>query len=142
MASQCGFIWGWVYCDGNIIMDDVEGVKYDRKMTRLVKLEFNLRFEGLLNLLYAKLWMDDTLYKLNICRRFLNPSTNLYEIAPMFDDDDVQYMFESVDYSSLRNYVELYVEKISTSSKQHSNAMVEMSKSGDRSSSSYSSKKL
>ncbi|KAK1362187.1 hypothetical protein POM88_046661 [Heracleum sosnowskyi] len=24
----------------------------------------------------------------------------------MFDDDDVQYMFESVDYSSLRNYVE------------------------------------
>ncbi|KAK1382586.1 hypothetical protein POM88_020321 [Heracleum sosnowskyi] len=38
-----------------------------------------------------------------------------------------------VDYSSLRNYVELYVEKISFSSGQHSNAMVE---------SSYSSKKL
>ncbi|KAK1362181.1 hypothetical protein POM88_046655 [Heracleum sosnowskyi] len=93
MASQCGFIWGSVYCDGNIILNDVEGVKYDRKMTRLVKLEFNLIFEGLLNLF-------------------------------------------------LRNYVELYVEKISTSSGQHSNAMVEMSKSGDRSSSSYSSKKL
>ncbi|KAK1378368.1 hypothetical protein POM88_025112 [Heracleum sosnowskyi] len=51
-------------------------------------------------------------------------------------------IYESVDYSSLRNYVELYVEKISTISGQHSNAMVEMSKSGDRSSSSYTSKIL
>lgn len=111
MTSHSDFIWGWVYCDGNIIMDDVEGVKYDRKMTRLVKLDLNLKFEGLLNLLYAKLWTDSTMCKLFISRRFLNPSTNLFEIAPMFDDDDVEYMFESVNYSSLRNYVELYVEK-------------------------------
>ncbi|XP_074346177.1 uncharacterized protein LOC141684944 [Apium graveolens] len=83
-------------------MDDVEGVNYDRKMTRLVKLEFNLSFEGLLDLFYTKLWTDNTLYKLNICHRFLSPSMNMFEVAPMG----------------------------------------EMSISGERSSSSYNSKKL
>lgn len=31
-----------MYCDENIIMDDVECVKYDRKITNLVKLELIL----------------------------------------------------------------------------------------------------
>ncbi|KAL8156429.1 hypothetical protein AgCh_001498 [Apium graveolens] len=142
MTSQSDFIWGWVFCDGNIVMDDAEGVKYDRKMTRLVKLELNLKFEGLLNLLHTKLWTYSTLYKLNVSRRFLNPSTNMFEIAPMFDDDDIEYMFESVAFSSLRNYVELYVDKISVGSDKNLNVGGEMSISGERSSSSYSSKKL
>ncbi|KAL8157715.1 hypothetical protein AgCh_002427 [Apium graveolens] len=142
MTSQSDFIWGWVFCDGNIVMDDAEGVKYDRKMTRLVKLEPNLKFEGLLNLLHTKLWTDSTLYKLNVSRRFLNPSTNMFEIAPMFDDDDIEYMFESVAFSKLRNYVELYVDKISVGSGKNLNVGGEMSISGERSSSSYNSKKL
>ncbi|KAL8110143.1 hypothetical protein AgCh_026022 [Apium graveolens] len=142
MTSQSDFIWGWVFCDGNIVMDDAEGVKYDRKMTRLVKLELNLKFEGLLNLLHTKLWTDSTLYKLNVSRRFLNPSTNMFEIAQMFDDDDIEYMFESVAFSSLRNYVELYVDKISVGSGKNLNIGGKMSTSGERSSSSYSSKKL
>lgn len=84
-----------MYCDGIIIIDDVKGVKYDSKMIRLVKLKLNLRFEGLLNLLYAKLCTENTLYKLTISCRFLNPITYLVELALLYDnDDDVEYMFE------------------------------------------------
>lgn len=64
MASQSSFIWVWVYRDGNIIMDDVKGVKYDTKMTRFVKLNFNLTYEGLVNLLNTKLWTDNSISKI------------------------------------------------------------------------------
>ncbi|XP_074374784.1 uncharacterized protein LOC141715205 [Apium graveolens] len=66
----------------------------------------------------------------------------MFEVAPMYDDDDVEYMFDSVAFLSLRNYVELYVEKISINFVQNSNVRGEMSISGERSSSSYNSKKL
>ncbi|KAK1361425.1 hypothetical protein POM88_045899 [Heracleum sosnowskyi] len=59
---------------------------------------------------YVDNWRLDP--KLNILQRFLNPTTNRFEVALMYDDDDVEFMFEAVDSSFRKNYVELYVEKI------------------------------
>lgn len=143
MASQSNFIYGWLYSHGNIINDAVEGVKYDRKMTRLVKLDFSLKYQDLLKLLYEKLWIDSAVYKLNIFRRFLNPLTDQFELAPMYDDDDVEFMFEAtLDSASRKNFVELYVEKVTTGLAQSSNEVVQFSTSHCTSTSSQNSKKL
>lgn len=42
----------------------------------------------MLNPFYAKLQMDAAVCKFNIYRRFLNPTTNQFELAPMYDDDE------------------------------------------------------
>lgn len=55
MASLSNFIYGWIYSNGNIINGAVKDVKYDRIVTKLVKFNFSLKYQDMLNLLNAKL---------------------------------------------------------------------------------------
>ncbi|KAK1391744.1 hypothetical protein POM88_010800 [Heracleum sosnowskyi] len=121
MASGSKFETGWLYCDGNIVNNDVIGSIYDKDLIRFVKLLFNLNFRGLLDLLYAKLFIDPNLYKLRVLRRVMNSMTNKFGITPIDDDDDVDYLFESLDGSESKTHVELYVEKIPIGLSESSN---------------------
>ncbi|KAK1388475.1 hypothetical protein POM88_016653 [Heracleum sosnowskyi] len=133
MASGSKFVMGWLYCDGNIVNNSVIGSMYDKDPIRFVKLLFNLNFRGLLDLLYAKLFIDPNLYKLRVLRRVMNSTTNKFGIAPIVDDDDVDYLFESLDGLGSKTHVELYVEKIPIGLSESSNDMVQCSKIGESS---------
>lgn len=134
-----------MYCDGRVITDSVIGATYDRDVRRFVKLHFNLRYEGLLDVLYKKLFIDPKLCKLSILRRFLDPTTKKYGVAPIFDDDDIEYVFESLDDSESKVRVELYIDKIPIDLCNNTNDMIQCSKVGESSentSASYSSKSV
>ncbi|KAK1397253.1 hypothetical protein POM88_007157 [Heracleum sosnowskyi] len=132
-GSSTNYIMCWLYCDGTIINNSVTGYAYDKDPIRFVKLLFNLNFRGLIDFLYAKLFIDPNLYNLKVLRRVLNCSTDKFGVAPIVNDDDVEYMFESLDCSGSKVHVELYVEKVPIDFAQNSNDMVEGSKIGESS---------
>lgn len=84
---------------------------YDKDPVRFVKLPFNLKFGGLLNLLHTKLFIDLNLYKLRVLRNVMNSTTKIFSIALIVDDNDVDYILESLEGSGSKVYVELCVEK-------------------------------
>lgn len=79
-----------LYYDGNIMNDNVAGCAYDKDVVRFVKLNFNLRYQELLHVLYTKLYIYPNLFKLNVSRRFMNPTTSKYKVVLIVDDDDVE----------------------------------------------------
>ncbi|KAL8094698.1 hypothetical protein AgCh_036280 [Apium graveolens] len=107
------YVFGWLYIDGNIVQNDVDGYAYDRQMCRLIKLDVALNYQHLSQVIAAKLKIDTNLYRLKIMHRCLNPLTNMFAVAPVLDDDDVALMFELVLSSGVKNsVVELYLEKV------------------------------
>lgn len=103
----------WLYIDGNIIQNGVDGCSYDRQMSRLVKLDVSFKFKQLCHVIHAKLNIDATLYGLKIMHRCFNPVTKMFGVAPILDDDDVELMFELVTSLGVKNcVVELYVERV------------------------------
>ena len=144
MASVAGsnFVMCLLYCDGNIINNSVIGASYDKDPIRFVKLLFNLKFKGLLDLLYSKLFIDQNLFNLRVLRRVINSSTNKFGVAPIIDDDDVEYMFESLNGSGSKVHVELYVEKLSITVCQNLDDMVQSSKVADSSENTSTSKSV
>lgn len=42
----------------------------------------------------------------------MNSTTNRFGVAPIVDDDNVEYMFESLDGSGSKIHVELYAKKV------------------------------
>ncbi|KAK1394875.1 hypothetical protein POM88_013931 [Heracleum sosnowskyi] len=129
--SSDPYVWAWLYIDGNIMYDDVIESTYDRDVIGFVKLHFNLRYEGILNILYRKLSIDPELFKLRVSRRFKNPTTNKYGVVLIADDDDVEYMLESLDDSESKVRVELYIEKVQIGMGQSSIDLVQCSKVGE-----------
>lgn len=138
MASD--YVWGWLYVDGNIIYDAAIGSTYDRDVIAFVKLHFNLKYVEILNVLYRKLAINPESFKLKIFRRFKNPSTNKYGVVLIVDDDDVEYMFESVDDSESKPRVELYIEKVPIGMSISSGDMFRYSNVGENTSSNHGSK--
>lgn len=107
------YVFGWLYTDGNIVQNDVDGYAYDRQMCRLIKLDVTLNYKQLSQIIVTKLKIDTNLYRLKIMHRCFNPLTNMFAVAPVLDDDDVALMFELVLSSGVKNsVVELYLEKV------------------------------
>ncbi|KAL8144849.1 hypothetical protein AgCh_003170 [Apium graveolens] len=98
-SSNINYVWGWLYCDGNIIHDNIIGSTYDRDVVAFVKLNFGLKYEELVNVVYKKLNIDPNMFRLRVSRRFMNPITNKYGVVLLVDDDDLEYMFEFLDGS-------------------------------------------
>lgn len=107
------YAFGWLYIDGNIIQNGVDGYSYDRQMCRLIKLDVTLNYKRLSQIIAAKLKIDTNLYRLKIMHRCFNPLTKLFAVAPVLDDDDVALIFELVLSSGVKNsVVELYLERV------------------------------
>lgn len=103
----------WLYIDGNIIQNGVDGCSYDRQMCRLVKLDVTMNFKQLYDVIIKKLNIDVSLYGLKIMHRCFNPMTKMFGVAPIFDDDDVELMFELVTSLGVKNcVVEIYLERV------------------------------
>ncbi|KAK1365398.1 hypothetical protein POM88_040959 [Heracleum sosnowskyi] len=96
-SFDCKYVWGWLYCDGKVMNDSVVGCVYDKNVVSFVKLYSNWNYEQVVNVVYKKLFIDSKLLKLKIWRRFMNPMTNMFIVALMVDDDDVEYMFDLLD---------------------------------------------
>ncbi|KAK1389473.1 hypothetical protein POM88_017651 [Heracleum sosnowskyi] len=107
------YAFGWLFIDGTIVQNDVEGYAYDRQMCRLIKLDVTLNYKQLSQIIAARLKIDTNLYRLKIMHRCFNPLTKMFAVAPVLDDDDVALMFELVLSSGVKNsVVELYLEKV------------------------------
>lgn len=107
------YAFGWLYIDGNIVQNGVDGYSYDRQMCRLIKLDVTFNYKHLSQIIAAKLNIDTNLYRLKIMHRCFNPLTKMFAVAPVLDDDDVALMFELVLSSCVKNsVVELYLEKV------------------------------
>ncbi|KAL8123976.1 hypothetical protein AgCh_011833 [Apium graveolens] len=103
----------WLYIDGNIIQNGVDGCCYDSPMSRFVRLDVSFKFKQLCDVVYAKLNIDSRSYGLKIMHRCFNPVTKMFAVAPILDDDDVELMFELVTSLGVKNcVVELYVERV------------------------------
>lgn len=104
---------GWLYIDGNIVHNGVDGCSYDRQMCRLIKLDVTFNYKQLSRVIAAKLKIDTNMYCLKIMHRCFNPLSKMFAVAPILDNDDVELMFEIVLSSGVKNsVVELYVEKV------------------------------
>ncbi|KAK1384113.1 hypothetical protein POM88_021848 [Heracleum sosnowskyi] len=107
------YAFAWLYIDGNILQNAVDGCSYDRQMSRLVKLDVSFNFKQLCDVIHAKLNIDASFYGLKIMHRCFNPVTQVFGVAPILDDDDVELMFELVTSSGVKNcVVELFVERV------------------------------
>ncbi|KAK1381944.1 SWIM-type domain-containing protein [Heracleum sosnowskyi] len=130
-SSNVNYVWGWLYFGGNIIHDSVIGSAYDRDVIASVKLHFDLKYEELLNVVHKKLNIDPNLGRLRVSRRFMNPTTNKYAVVLLVDDDDLEYMFETLDCSCGKVRVELYIEKILIGLSEISTESAKCSKIGE-----------
>lgn len=120
-TSNPNYVWGWLYYGGNIIHDSRVGSAYDRDVVCFVKLNFDLKYLEFLNIVYKKLSIDPNFFKLKISRRFMNPTTRKYGVVLILDDDDLEFMFETLDGSGgSKVRVDLYIEEVSISSCQAS----------------------
>lgn len=107
------------------------GSTYDTDVLSFVKLPFNLRYEGLLYILYRKLFINPDLFELRVSRKFKNPTNSKYGAVLIVDDNDVEYMFESLDDSESKVRVEIYIKKVPIGMGQSSTNMVQGSMVGE-----------
>lgn len=131
MVSYSKYVLRVCYFDGNITHDDVIGSGYDKDVVSFVKLRYTLKYKEFLNILYNKLYIDLKLYKLGVSCRFMNHVIKKYGVVLIEDDDDLEFMLESLEDSDNRVRVELYIEKVPTDLEQSLFDIVNYSKVGE-----------
>ena len=97
--------------DGNILRTQIEGCKYDRDVSKHVKLYSTMNYENLCATLFSKMRIDSSKYYLKLYYRSQNPYDMKFGIVPIDDDDDVELMFGVVISKGTPFFVELYLEK-------------------------------
>ncbi|KAL8114232.1 hypothetical protein AgCh_021186 [Apium graveolens] len=82
-----------------MIRDSVIGSTFNGDVVAFVKLKFGLKYEELVDVVYKKLNIDPNIFRLRVSLRFMSPMKNKYGVVLLVDDDDLEYMFESLDGS-------------------------------------------